>query len=80
LPLREEMMIKLEAAWKDVDEAKEIDYVTMHYLEGKIQLELLLPLAILHNAQPDAEKAVEQRFKEALSDVKEIERVSVHYH
>jgi len=80
LPLREEMMKKLEEAWKDVEEAKKIDSVTMHYLEGKIQIELLLPLAILHNAQPDAEKAVEQRFKQALAAVKEIERVSVHYH
>lgn len=80
LPLRQEMMKKMEAAWKDVEEAKQIESVTMHYLEGKIQIELLLPLAILHNAQPDAEKAVEQRFKQALSEVKEIERVSVHYH
>ncbi|MDH5600402.1 MAG: cation diffusion facilitator family transporter [Gammaproteobacteria bacterium] len=80
LPLREEMMKKLEAAWKDVEEAKKIDSVTMHYLEGKIQIELLLPLAILHNAQPDVEKVVEQRFKQALAEVKEIERVSVHYH
>jgi cation diffusion facilitator family transporter len=80
LPLRQEMMKKMGAAWKDVEEAKQIESVTMHYLEGKIQIELLLPLAILHNAQPDAEKAVEQRFKQALSEVKEIERVSVHYH
>ena len=80
LPLRAEMLKKLDLAWADVEEAKKIDSITMHYLEGKIQIELLLPLAILHNAQPDAEKAVEQRFKQALSDVKEIDRVSIHYH
>ena len=63
-----------------VEEAKEIDCVTMHYLEGKIQLELLLPLAILHNAQPSEEKAVAQRFEQALAELREIDRVSIHYH
>ena len=80
LPLREEMMKKLEAAWADVEEAKKIDCVTMHYLEGKIQLELLLPLAILHNAQPGAEKGVAQRFNEALTGLDEINKISIHYH
>lgn len=80
LPLRQEMLQKLESAWVNVEEAKKIENITMHYLQGKIQIELLLPLAILHNAQPVAEKAVEQRFQQALADVDEIERISVHYH
>ena len=80
LPLRAEMLRKMESAWANVEEAKAIENITMHYLQGKIQIELLLPLAILHNAQPDAEKAVEQRFKQALAGVPEIAKVSVHYH
>lgn len=80
LPLRQEMLKKLELAWADVEEAKQIDCITMHYLQGKIEIELLLPLAILHNAQPDAEKAVKERFIQALANVEEIEKVSIHYH
>ena len=80
LPLREGILEKLESAWADVEEAKKIENTTLHYLQGKIQIELLLPLAILHNAQPDAEKAVEQRFKEALVSVEEVSQVSIHYH
>ena len=80
LPLRQEMLKKLELAWADVEEAKQIDCITMHYLQGKIEIELLLPLAILHNAQPDAEKAVKERFVQALADVEEIEKVSIRYH
>jgi len=80
LPLRDEMLRKMELAWANVEESKQIENITMHYLQGKIQIELLLPLAILHNAQPDVVKAVEERFKQALADVEEISGVSVHYH
>jgi cation diffusion facilitator family transporter len=80
LPLRDEMLRKMEQAWANVEESKQIENITMHYLQGKIQIELLLPLAILHNAQPDAVKAVEECFKQALADVEEISGVSVHYH
>ncbi|MDH5659570.1 MAG: cation diffusion facilitator family transporter, partial [Gammaproteobacteria bacterium] len=80
LPLRQEMLKKLESAWVNVEEAKKIDCITMHYLQGKIEIELLLPLAILHNAQPDEEIAVKERFVQALKDVDEIKKVSVLFH
>lgn len=82
LPLRHEMLQKIESAWADVEEAKKIENITMHYLQGKIQIELLLPLAILHNAHPEVQKAakLEQCFKQALADVEEISQVTVYYH
>lgn len=80
LPLRHEMLKKLQAAWSGVEEASEIENITLHYLQGKIEIELLLPLAILHNMPPDAEKAVENRFKTVLANVKEIRKVSIYYH
>jgi len=80
LPLRHEILKKLDLAWANVEEAKKIDNITLHYLQGKIQIELLLPLSILHNMRPDIEKEVEQRFKKALENVEEIEKVSVYYH
>jgi len=80
LPLRQEILQKMNAAWANVEEAKSIQNITLHYLQGKIQIELLLPLAILHNAHPDAAKAVEERFQQALADIEEISQVSVYYH
>ena len=74
------MLKKMELAWANVEEARKIDCITMHYLQGKIEIELLLPLAILHNAQPDLEKALEQQFVEALSDVEEISKISLRFH
>lgn len=80
LPLREEILQKMNLAWANIEYAKKIENITLHYLRGKIQIELLLPLAILHNDQADADKTVEQRLKQALADVEEISEISVHYH
>ena len=79
LPLRQEMLKKLEQAWANIAEAKEIENITLHYLQGKIEIELLLPLAILHNEQSNTALGIEQRFKEALKNVSEIEKVSIRY-
>lgn len=80
LPLREEMLLKIEQAWAGLEEAKKVENITLHYLQGKIEIELLLPLAILHNERPDLANEVEQRFKKALANVDEIAKVSLHYH
>ena len=79
LPLRPEILKKLEQAWENIPEAKEIENITLHYLQGKIEIELLLPLAILHNKQTNTALEIEQRFKEALMNVSEIEKVSIRY-
>lgn len=79
LPLRKEMLKKLESAWSDVDVAKQIENITLHYLLGKVQIELLLPRAILHNAQPDAASAINKQFIQALADIEEISQVSVYF-
>ena len=79
LPLRQEMLKKLEQAWRGVAEAKEIENITLHYLQGKIEIELLLPLAILHNEPSNTALEIEQGFKEALKNVSEIEKVSIRY-
>lgn len=80
LPLRKDLLKKIEQAWSGIEEAKQVDNIRMHYLQGKIQLELLLPLAILHNAQPAAEKELEDRFTKALQEINEISAVSLYYH
>lgn len=52
----------------------------MHYLQGKIQIELLLPLSILHNMRPDSKNELEQRFRQAVKNVEEIEQISLYFH
>ena len=49
LGLRGEVEARLRAAWADVPEAEAIRRITLHYLDGRIQVEVELPLANSHS-------------------------------
>ncbi|MFA7387642.1 MAG: cation diffusion facilitator family transporter [Thiohalobacteraceae bacterium] len=44
LPLRDELLPALRQQWRDLPAAAEIEDVTLHYLDGAIQVEVTLPL------------------------------------
>jgi len=46
LPLRAEIEKELRQAWIDIPIAAKIEYITLHYLDGKIHLDLQLPLDV----------------------------------
>ncbi|WP_025771969.1 cation diffusion facilitator family transporter [Thioalkalivibrio sp. HK1] len=46
LPLRKEVLAYLRASWADTPEAKEIRRITLHYLDGAIDVDVELPLAL----------------------------------
>lgn len=45
LPLREEVLNQLKDEWRNVPEAAHIDRVTLHYLDGKVHAEIVVPLS-----------------------------------
>ncbi len=45
LPLRREMEILLRQAWEDVPISNKIEYISLHYLGGKVHVDLRLPLS-----------------------------------
>lgn len=47
LPLRDEMLDRLHRQWRGFDEARRIDRVTLHYLEGRVDVEVVLPLDVV---------------------------------
>ena len=47
LPMRETVIKRLNDYFAGIPEAEQINNVTLHYLQGKIQLELVLPLTVL---------------------------------
>ena len=79
LPLRQEIVSKVKQACADLEETKTIEDVGLHYLEGKIQLDLFFPLSILHNTGPDEIAAMKQRFRDALASVEEIASVDLYF-
>ncbi|WJW75522.1 cation diffusion facilitator family transporter [Thiohalobacter sp. IOR34] len=61
LPLRHSLLQQLRARWEDLPEAAQIQDVTLHYLNGKVQVDLVLPLELAQN------RAAAARLQEAFN-------------
>jgi hypothetical protein len=48
LPLRSELLARLEQEWPQLGELDD-SQVTLHYLNGKLHIDLMLPLALLES-------------------------------
>lgn len=79
LPLREALLTELNKAWADIDASSKIDDITLHYLEGKINLELLLPLAVIAH-DPAKGEELKRRFDRVAENHSEIGQIKLHYH
>ena len=75
LPLRDEVLKRLERHFQDIPAARRIERVTLHYIERHIDLELLLPLA----AVAEAGRLV-ARLKAAVGKDEYIGTLDVHFH
>lgn len=51
LPQRRDIVNQLKSRWGDIPEAKLIDNIVLHYLDGKIHVELTLPLEKMESRQ-----------------------------
>ena len=77
LPLRSEVIRRAMEQFRDIDEVDDIEQVTLHYLDGKIQLQLLLPLALAED--PDSARGLVRRFQEAIQDDPIISSVEIRF-
>ncbi len=50
LPLRDAVLSSLKNLWQDITESQQIQDLTLHYLDGKINIELVLPLSLIQSA------------------------------
>jgi divalent metal cation (Fe/Co/Zn/Cd) transporter len=78
LPLRDEVQKRLDDYFRAIPEARRIEHVTLHYLDGHIDIELLLPLSVAADAS--AAQALARRFSEAVQHDTQIRTVKVRYH
>ena len=63
LGLRGEVEARLRAAWADIPEAGSIRRITLHYLDGRIEVEVELPLELALGS--DSPEPIRQRFEQA---------------
>jgi len=78
LPMRREFLKRIQAHLDGITEAKAIERFTLHYLAGKIRVELLIPF--LEGSDSDSCRLIEQRFRDALLDDPLIESIDVYWH
>jgi len=78
LPSRGAIQAHLRERFHDINAAAHIEKITLHYVRGKLQLEVLLPLAVL-TATPDAARLTEQ-FRSAVTDDPLIASIDLRFH
>ncbi len=79
LPLRETMVALLRERWVGIDHADAIEEIRLHYLDGKIEVELLLPLDVAGGEVTGAQ-AVGATLARAAEELEEVRCARVHYH
>ena len=75
LGLRGDVEARLRAAWADVPGAEAIRRITLHYLDGRIQVEIELPLDLVLGG--DAPEPIRRRFEQALKGEPEVSEVRI---
>ena len=78
LPSRTAVQATLKSYFKDIEAAQHIEQITLHYVGGRLRIELLLPLSVLES--PDSGQLLAARFQEAVSKDSLIEILDVHFH
>lgn len=75
LPLREELLQRLERQWQELDPAIRIEKVVLHYLDGQVHVDVILPLVDAATAPDLSAKIIR-----AARGVDDIGEVKVYYH
>lgn len=74
-PSREQLELQLREHWKQLPYYGAINKILIHYLDGKLQIELFLPHAVLQNQDI---KALADQYRQAANDIEDIERIDIH--
>ncbi len=78
LPLRNEVIARLQQRWQDLlEDRRAIEQITLHYLAGKVTVDIYLSLAIVPNIKEA--QALSQRFAKLAADEPEIHAIKVYY-
>lgn len=78
LPSRRTVLARLRQQWQAIPESQSIDQVTLHYLDGKIDVEVMLPLVTVSG--PEGASQLSQRIAAAAAALPEVRTVRVFYH
>lgn len=77
LPTRSWVRTQLEQRWQDLSIAKKIERISLHYLDGKLDIELCLPASAL--PANEAEQTELQSLYRSVDDMAEIREMVVYF-
>ncbi|MBI3570349.1 MAG: cation transporter [Gammaproteobacteria bacterium] len=78
LPLRDEVLARLTRCFRDIPEARAIEHTLLHYRNGRIDIELLLPFDTV--ADTAAARRLVARFVGAVHADREFGKVDIRFH
>jgi len=77
LPMRSELLQRLEQCWREVPESRLVEDVTLHYLNGELDLEAWIPLEKIKSKQQGEEIA--ERLNRCVLNDPEIKQIRAVY-
>ena len=77
LPLRHEIIAQLHDRWRPLLDLTVIRNINLHYLSGKIDVELILPIGLIENTE-QAQHLV-QSLREAIEDIDPLGALQVYF-
>ncbi len=81
LPLRQDVLKQLKAAWSGIEGTSLIRDrdITLHYLEGKLRIDLVLPLTLLENEPLIARDRIASQFDDLVGQLADVDAIVVYY-
>jgi len=77
LPLRRAALERLKGRWKAIDAAHHIHKVNLHYLDGKLHVEIFLPLSLARD--PEQAEQLAASFERASREDRDVGSVAVYF-
>lgn len=78
LPPRNTVLKRLQQAWETIPESQYIERTTLHYLDGKIHVEVLLPLQLIDETH--RAKQISEAFSKVAKDEETLAGINIMYH
>ncbi|NIR29734.1 MAG: cation transporter [Gammaproteobacteria bacterium] len=77
LPLRHEVEGRLRRCWEGIDGAGEIQHVYLHYLDGRVHADVVLPVTLARGREET--QSLEAAFRDAVRDEPDVGEVRLFY-
>lgn len=77
LPFRNEITARLQQSWQFLEAANAIEQITLHYLAGKLTVDIDLPLTLAQDIKEA--QLLSQRFANLMANDPEIDSINIYY-